>query len=478
MARAIIVGAGPNGLTAAARLAAEGWEVEVYERAPYIGGAAASSTDIFNNSIVDLGAAGHPFGIVSPAFNALKLEDHGLEWLSAGYEMAHPFEGETAVLLSRSLTATAEELGADAQAWEKLHAPIVENIDEHIANLLAPILRWPRYPARLAQFGIPSVASASILGKTFVSTERARALLAGSAVHAIASPTQPFTGAFGLLFGALGMRGGWPVAKGGTQSIIDSLSSVIHAYGGKIFTDCNVSDLRELPRAEATILNLTPRQVLQLRGTSLPHHTRWILSRWKYGTAAFKVDFLLSEPVPWSDLRVGRAGTVHVGGTVAEISRAEKSAASGRMPDKPFVLVGQQFVADPSRGLVLWSYAHVPHGYIERYPGEVREAIIRQIERFAPGFREVIVDTHETSPEGLESWNPNIIGGDIAGGAMTGAQTVFRPKISPKPHRLRSGLYLASSATSPGAGVHGVAGWWAAEEALTDLRNIVTKLKR
>lgn len=470
MTKAVIVGAGPNGLTAAARLATEGWEVEVYERAPHIGGAAASTTNIFSNSIVDLGAAGHPFGILSPAFRALKLEDYGLQWLSARYEMAHPFEGDAAALLSKSLIDTAKELGADAQAWENLHAPIVDNMDQHLSNLLAPILRWPEYPARMAQFGIPAITSASILGRTLFSTERARALLAGSAVHAIASPTQPLTGAFGLLFGALGMSGGWPVAKGGTQSIIDALASVIHAYGGKIFTHCEVTDLRQLPRAEATILNLTPRQVLQLRGISLPRHARWFLSRWKYGTAAYKVDFLLSEPVPWSDPRVGQAGTVHVCGTVAEISLAEKTAAAGRMPEKPFVLVGQQFVADSSRGLVLWTYAHVPHGYIERFPGEVREVIIGQIERFAPGFRDVIVDAHEMSPTGLESWNPNIIGGDIAGGAMTGAQTVFRPKISSKPHRLGSGLYLASGATSPGAGVHGVAGWWAAEEALVDLK--------
>lgn len=468
--RAVIVGAGPNGLTAAARLATEGWEVDVYERARTLGGAASSSCDIFDDNIVDMGAAGHPFGVASPAFRALKLEGHGLRWLSAPYEMAHPFEDGEAGLLVNSLLDTAELLGDDAHSWTRLHTPIVEHIDEHLANLLGPILRWPAHPARMAQFGPPALVPASVLGKALFSTEKARALLAGSAVHAIASPARPFTGAFGLLFGALGMSRGWPVAEGGTQGIVNALVAVIRAHGGRIYTSCEVTDLRKLPRADATVLNLTPRQILKLGGLPLSRGTRRQLRGWKYGTATYKVDFLLREPVPWSDPRVGQAGTVHVGGTVAETCHAEEEAAAGRMPEHPFVMACQQYVADPSRGMTLWTYAHVPHGYVERFPGEVRETIIRQIERFAPGFRDVITDTHDTSPAGLEAWNPNLIGGDIAGGAMTGLQTLMRPRISAHPHRLGPGLYLASSATPPGAGVHGMPGWWAAEEALAEVR--------
>ncbi len=224
--------------------------------------------------------------------------------------------------------------------------------------------------------------------------------------------------------------------------------------------------MRELPRADATILNLTPHQVLGLRGLTLTRAQQRPLRRWRYGTATWKVDFQLAEPVPWEDPRAGQAATVHLGGTTSDIARAEDEAARGKMPDKPFVMACQQYVADPSRGLTLWTYAHVPHGFTESHPGQVAEAITKQIERFAPGFRDVIVDKHETSPAQLQTWNPNLIGGDIAGGAMTGLQTLMRPGIAAHPHRLAPGVYLASASTPPGAGVHGMPGWHAAGEAL------------
>lgn len=468
--RAVIVGAGPNGLTAAARLALEGWSVDVYERAKKPGGAAASTDDLFADAVVDLGAASHPFGVASPAFQALRLEEYGLRWLQAPYEMAHPLEEGEAGLLTNSLTETSELLGVDAAAWARLHSSVVEHIDDHLANLLKPVIGWPQNPARMAQFGSSGVLSASTLGKVLFSTEKARALLAGSATHAITSPRNVFTGAFGILFGALGMSHGWPVAEGGTQSIVNALIGTILSSGGRIHTNCNVTDLRDLPRADATVLNLTPRQILAMRGLPLSRRKRQSFRRWKYGTATYKVDFMLSEPVPWSDPRVARAGTVHVGGTVEEICRAEEEAAKGQMPEKPFVMVCQQYVADPSRGMALWAYAHVPHGYIERSSGEVRELITRQIERFAPGFRGVVTDTHETSPTELEKWNSNLIGGDIGGGSMTGMQSLIRPMISTHPYRLSNNVYLASAATPPGAGVHGMPGWWAAGEALAKIK--------
>ncbi|WIM68060.1 NAD(P)/FAD-dependent oxidoreductase [Corynebacterium breve] len=467
--RAVIVGSGPNGLTAAARLATAGWEVDVYERADSIGGAAASTSTTFSNdAIVDLGAAGHPFGVASPAFRSLDLEQHGLEWVTAPYEMAHPLVDDDTAFLSNSLEETAASLGEDAQAWKRLHGPTVSHIDQHLENFLGPILRWPNHPLRMVQFGPPALLPASVLGKALFTTERARALLAGSAVHAIASPAKPCTGAFGMLFGGLGMTRGWPVARGGTQAIVDALSSVITLNGGKLHTGREVTDLRELPPADATVLNLTPRQILRLRGTDLPDAKKRQLGRWKYGTATYKVDFLLSEPVPWTDPRVGQAGTVHLGGKIEEIAFAEDEAAAGRMPERPFVMACQQFAADPSRGLTLWTYAHVPHGYVEKHPNEVRDAIINQIERFAPGFRDTIVAAEDTSPAALEDWNPNLVGGDIAGGSMSGAQVLLRPGLALRPHRLRRGLYLASASTPPGAGVHGMPGWWAAHEAMVD----------
>lgn len=464
--RAVIIGSGPNGLTAAARLAAAGWAVDVYERNDRPGGAATSTDDIFPGHIVDLGAAGHPFGVASPAFRALNLEGHGLRWKHAPYELAHPLDHGEPALLSRSLDDTAERLGEDAKNWTHLHAPVVNHIDEHLENFLVPILRWPAHPVRMAQFGLPGILPAATLGKTLFQTEKARALLAGSAVHAITSPARVFTGAFGMLFGGLGMTRGWPVAEGGTQAIVDALTSVITSNGGTIHTNAEVTDLRELPRADATILNLTPRQILDLRGLNLSRAQQRPLRRWRYGTATWKLDFQLAEPVPWKDPRVGQAATVHLGGATSDIARAEDEAARGQMPDTPFVMACQQYVADPSRGLTLWTYAHVPHGFTESRPGQVAEAIIQQIERFAPGFRDVIVDKHEASPAELQAWNPNLIGGDIAGGAMTGLQTLMRPGIALHPHRLAPGVYLASASTPPGAGVHGMPGWHAAGEAL------------
>lgn len=470
--KAIIVGAGPNGLTAAARLAIEGWDVEIYERSGSVGGAARSTSGIFGDrGIVDIGAASHPFGIASPAFRELCLEDFGLEWVNSTYAMAHPLDSGDVGLLSTSLSETAEMLDQDSRAWVRLHANAVNHIDSHLENFLGPILRPPRHPLRMMQFGIPALASAEFLGKSLFTSEKARALFAGSAVHAITSPARPLTGAFGLLFGALGMTRGWPSPVGGTQSVIDALLRILQSENVRIHLNAEVVNLRDLPQADAIILNLTPKQILRLRGLELSQSKRNQLETWRYGTATFKVDFLLSDPVPWTDGRVGHAGTVHLGGTVPEIVFAEEEAAAGRMPERPFVMVHQPYVADPMRGNVLWSYAHVPSAYKEPYPGQVRETIIRQIERFAPDFRDVILETHEVSPAQLEEWNPNIIGGDIAGGSMSGSQMLIRPGIGFHPHKLSHNLYMASSSTPPGAGVHGMPGWWAAHEVMVDSKN-------
>ncbi|AQQ14696.1 hypothetical protein CGLAU_03595 [Corynebacterium glaucum] len=429
------------------------------ERASSVGGAA--STQLLDDaSLRDLGSACHPFGAASPAFRALRLEDYGVRWLRAPYEMAHPLDDGAAAVLAGSLEATAAGLGADADAWARLHRPIVRRVDDVLADALAPMPRWPDNPLLLARFGARGLWPATALGRAAFRTEEARALFAGSATHAITSPSKPLTGAFGLLFGALGMTRGWPVAEGGSGAITAALRRIVEEHGGVVRCD---DEVREIPNTDAVILNLTPAQVLRLRDTALPARRSRSMRRWRYGPAVHKVDFLLNAPVPWADARVGQAATVHVGGTADEIVRAEKAVARGVLPDRPFVMASQQYAADPSRGLVLWTYAHVPHGYRERYPGEVAETITEQIERFAPGFSAVVKQRIETSPQALEEWNPNLVGGDIAGGAMSGTQMLLR-----QPHRLRRGLYLASASTAPGAGVHGMPGWWAAEAALRD----------
>lgn len=427
---------------------------------------------------VDFGAAAHPFGVASPAFRTLGLEQHGLKWAHSTYPVAHPLEDGSAAVLHRSLNDTAGELGRDARAWRMLHGHVVEHIDDHLANFLGPLLRIPPHPVRMARFGIPGLLSANVLGRVAFQGKPAQALLAGSAVHAITPPSAPLTGAFGVLFGALGMSRGWPVAVGGTSTITDALIAVCRANGVRLHTGVEIRDLRTLPDTDAQILNLTPRQILSLRGVDLTRATRRRFQRWRYGTGVFKVDYLLSEPVPWTDRRVGEATTVHVGGTAQDIDAAEKDARAGRLPDHPFVMVCQQQVADPTRaprGHVLWTYAHVPHGYRETRPGEVAALIEAQIERFAPGFREVVVDKRSTSPADLEQWNPNLVGGDIAGGTMAGLGALLRPGGTACPYRIGKRTFMASGASSPGAGVHGMPGAWAAAACQAEQNDLVRR---
>lgn len=466
---AIVVGSGPNGLAAAAFLARQGVDVTIHEQGPLPGGAARSAEPLGEGFITDLGAAGHPFGVGSPAFRELGLADHGLEWVHPTYPMAHPLPGRDAALLQRDASLTAASLGSDRNAWRLLHRPVVKHPHRTLENITGPLLRLPPHPLSMASFGIRAGWPAHLLARRLFETEEARALFIGSAAHSMLPPTHPFTAAFGLVFGGLGQSLGWPVARGGTGRIVDALLAVLDQHGAKIHTNSPVTDLRDLPRADAVLLDLTPRQILKLQGAGLEDRYRRHLAKWKYGMGGFKVDYLLDGPIPWSDPRTAEAGTVHLGGTMEEIAEAESATQRGHLPARPFVLLCQQSTADPSRTRdgrhVVWAYAHVPNGCT----ADAAPLIDAQIERFAPGFQDRIIGRVDSSPQALESWNPNLVGGDIGGGSLRGLQQVLRPAPTLRPYNTgTAGLYICSSSTPPGGGVHGMAGWHAARAVLRD----------
>ncbi|MFF0990996.1 phytoene desaturase family protein [Kocuria nitroreducens] len=468
---AAVVGSGPNGLAAAVVLARAGLDVTVHEAAGAAGGAARSSAALGPGTVVDLGSAVHPFGVASPLFAQLGLHRHGLEWLHPPVVAAHPLDDGPPGLLHRSLERTAAGLGTDGRAWSLLHRGVVERWEETVESVLGPLVRVPEHPRALASFGLRAPWPAAATARALFRTEQARGLFAGSAAHAVLPPRHALTSAFGTLFGAAAHATGWPVARGGSQAVVDALVADLEEHGGRVLVHSPVTDLAQVRPADVVLLDLTPRQVLGLRGLELPDRYRRALARWRYGTASYKVDLLLDGPVPWRDPRVAEAGTVHVGGTLAEIAAAEQQARAGRLPERPFVLVAQQGAADPSRApagrQVLWAYAHVPHGCDDPRAGE---RVLQQLERFAPGVRDRIRERVDTSPAGLEAWNANLVGGDIGGGSLDGLQQVFRPAVQADPYATGvPGVWLCSSSTPPGGGVHGMAGYHAARRALRGL---------
>lgn len=470
MTTAVIVGAGPNGLTAAAVLARAGLDVTVLERLDHVGGASASAAAFGDQAIIDLGAAGHPFGITSPAFRALGLEQHGLEWVHADFPMAHPLPGGRAAVLHRDAEQTARELGVDARAWLRLHQPATDDPNGTAEAILAPLVRIPPDPLLLARVGLRGAWPATLLARTIFRSGAAQALFAGSVTHATLPLGNPLTSAFGVAFGGVGHSAGWPFAKGGSQSIADALRRVAEAAGARIETGVDVTDLRDLPQADLILLDVTPHQLARMASDRIEGPYAKRMRTWKYGPAVSKLDLLLDGPVPWQDERVARAGTVHLGGTLGEIAAAEHAVAVGRMPDEPFVLVTQPTAADPERAPagrhILWAYAHVPHAW----PGDASAAIERQIERFAPGFRDRILERRTMTPAALELWNPNLVGGSIGGGTLAGTQQLLRPVLA-HPYRvpMPGRVFLCSSSTPPGGGVHGMSGWHAAHAALREI---------
>ncbi|NKR41031.1 FAD-dependent oxidoreductase [Rhodococcus hoagii] len=470
MTEGVVVGAGPNGLAAAVTLALRGVRVTVYEAADTIGGGTRTTERLAPGLLHDDCSAVHPMGVASPFFRSLDLAAHGLEWCYPEIDLAHPLDDAVAAVFVRSLEQTAGRLGPDGRAWAKLFGPIADRFDDIAAEVLRPIAHLPRHPIALAGFGIGALAPATLTARRW-RTDQARALFAGVAAHAYYPLTRPTTAAAGLLMLGAGHRYGWPVARGGSRAVTDALASLLRAHGGRIETGRRVRSLGELPRADVTLLDLSPTGVVDLAGDLLPGRVARAYRRFRYGPAAFKLDLAVEGGVPWRDPACRRAGTVHVGGTLEEITAAERDVHRGRMPERPFVLVAQQYLADPSRSAgdvhPVWAYAHVPHGY----PGDATEAILRQLERFAPGVRDRIVGAFARSATEMPRYNPNYVGGDIASGANDPVQMLSRPRIALDPYSTGiPGVYICSASTPPGGGVHGMGGHNAALSALRRLQ--------
>ncbi|GAA1456724.1 phytoene desaturase family protein [Williamsia maris] len=470
MTTAVVVGAGPNGLAAAVRLATQGVEVTVIEAAETIGGGTRSGELTLPGLIHDHCSGFHPMGAGSPYLQTLDLAEHGLHWEWADIDCAHPLDGGDAGLMYRSLDATAEGLGIDGERWRSVFGSAAEHFDDLANDLMRPVANIPRHPLALASFGPRALSPATLTSRVF-RTPRAKALFTGLSAHLYARLDRPFAGAVALLLTAAGHNYGWPVARGGSASITDALAAKLTAHGGTIVTGTPVRTAADIPAADVVLLDVSPAVALGIYGDSMPKHISGSYRRFRRAPGAYKVDFAVESGVPWADPDTGRAGTVHVGGSAEEVADAERKVFGGSMPERPFVLVGQQYVADPSRSRgdvhPLYAYAHVPNGYT----GDATEAVIAQIERFAPGFRDRVLATTVTTPAQLETSNANYGGGDIVGGSNSGLQVLFRPRAGIDPYSMGiPGTYLCSASTPPGAGAHGMCGYNAAESALKYLR--------
>jgi len=466
---AVVVGAGPNGLAAAVALAEQGASVVVLEAADTVGGGLLSAELTLPGLVHDVCSAVHPLGAASPVFARWPLERHGLRWRHPEVAVAHPLDDRPAALLHASLEETAAGLGPDGHVWRRWFGPLVERFDDVVDDLLSPLLRAPRHPLTLARAGLLSLPPATLAARAFAGVE-ARALLAGVAAHAVLPLERAFTSALATVLVGAGHVAGWPVAEGGSQRIADALVAHLRELGGEVRTGHRVERLEDLPPCRVALLDVTPSQLVSIAGDHLPAIARSRALRWRHGPAAFKLDLAVEGGVPWRDPQVARAGTVHLGGTLEEVAAAESEVWRGRAPRRPYVLLAQQHVADPTRSVgdvhPVWLYGHVPNGW----RGDECEPLLAQVERFAPGFRDRIVAHRVSTPADLEAHDANYVGGDITGGAADGLQLLARPRLSFDPYRTGvPGLFLCSSSTPPGGGVHGLPGWWAAQSALRTL---------
>jgi phytoene dehydrogenase-like protein len=471
MAEAVVVGSGPNGLACAATLASRGVEVTVIEAEETIGGGTRTSELTVPGLLHDECSATHPMAVSSPAVVSagLELERHGLEWAWPEVDLAHPLDGGGGGVMLRSVEATAAGLGTAGPRWRRLFGPPSRDYEALTADIYHPLIHVPRHPLRLLRFGLPTLAPATTLARS-LGTPTAAALFGGVAAHSYARLEQPLGSAIGMALVCAGHAYGWPVAKGGSVALAEAWAAVIGENGGRIETGRRVRSLAELPEADVVVLDLSPRGVLDLAGERMPSRIARAYRRYKHGPGAFKLDLAVEGGVPWQMEAARRAGTVHVIGSLEELAHAEREINGGRMPERPFVLVGQQYLADPQRSQgdlhPVWAYAHVPNGY----PADATETILDQIERFAPGFRERIVARSVRTPAQVEAANANFIGGDILNGANTPLQTLMRPRVAPVPYWTGiPGVFICSAATPPGPGAHGINGFNAAEAALRTL---------
>jgi phytoene dehydrogenase-like protein len=464
----VVVGSGPNGLAAAITLARAGRRVLVREAAETLGGGVRSAELTLPGFVHDVCSSIFPLVPGSPFMRSLRLAEHGLELVEPPAAVAHPFDDGTAVLVERSLEDTAAGLGDDADAYRRLLGPICaawENLEEAV---LGPLVAVPRHPVELARFGVRAVRSAAALGRATFATERARALFAGCAAHSIAPLERTPTAAFGLILLATAHRFGWPFPRGGSQRIADALVSVLHEAGGEAVTGAAVDSLDEIG-ALTVVCDVVPRELVRIAGARLPSRYARALARFRHGPGAFKVDFALDAPIPWRAPECARAGTVHLGGSLADIAASERAPWQGRHAERPFVLLAQHSLFDgeraPAGKHTAWAYCHVPNG--STY--DMTERIEAQIERFAPGFRDIVAGRSVMPPGELERRNRNLVGGDLNAGAVTFWRLLARPVLSSSPYRTpMRGLYLCSASTPPGGGVHGMCGYLAGRAALRD----------
>ncbi|MBP6440328.1 MAG: NAD(P)/FAD-dependent oxidoreductase [Caldilineaceae bacterium] len=468
---AVIIGSGPNGLAAAITLAQAGQRALIVEAKATPGGGMRTQELTLPGFKHDICSAIHPLGIASPFFRNLPLADYGLEWILPPVSLAHPLDGGDAVAVTTSLDGTAAELGPDGRAWRLLFGPIVAQWEHALDDLLAP-LHFPRHPLLYAGYALPMVAPATLLARTLFRGERARAVIAGMAGHSVLPLERPPTGAFGLLLTLLAQTVGWPVARGGSQAIADALVRYAQSLGVELVCGWEVADLGELPPARAYLFDTAPKGLLRIAGERLPAGYRRQLERYRYNPGVFKIDWALDGPIPWTAAACSQSATVHIGGTLDEIAASERAVWRGEHPARPYVLLAQQSLFDPTRApagkQVAWAYCHAPNGSTV----DMTVAIEQQVERFAPGFRDRILARATRHAAAMEAYNPNYVGGDINGGVQDLFQHFTRPGLNLTPYRTPAkGIYLCSSSTPPGGGVHGMCGYYAAQVVLADWRH-------
>lgn len=463
---AVVVGSGPNGLAAAITLARAGWKVLVLEARDTVGGGMRTLELTLPGFWHDMCSSVHPLGAASPFFRTLPLDRFGLEWVFPTGELAHPLDGDRAIVVERSIQATSEQFGTDAESYRHLMAPLVEHHEQILDELLGP-LRLPHHPLTMASFGILALKPASFLAKRKFGQPEARALFAGMAAHSIMPLEHVATAAFGLMFGMLAHAVGWPLARGGSGQIAKALAAYLCSLGGEIVTGHEVKTQDDIPPARAVLFDTTPRQLLRIMGDRFPNGYRRKLERYRYGPGVFKVDFALSEPIPWRDKACWRSATVHLGGTLEEIAASEREVWQGQHPERPYVILVQPTLVDRSRApegkQIAWAYCHVPNGSTR----DMTLTIEKQIERFAPGFRDCVLAVSTRNAAQMEAYNPNYVGGDINGGVQDLRQLFTRPVARAVPYSTpMPGIYICSSSTPPGGGVHGMCGYHAAVAAL------------